>query len=113
MMASRLDRRQILAAGASFALALRPASAQARKLRVGVLRLSSSGAVFLAQDLGYFREAGLDVELVFFGAAQPIARVGHVVLIGGGLGVAPVYPQLRAFAEASFPPPAITSGSPT
>ncbi len=73
MMASRLDRRQILAAGASFALALRPASAQARKLRVGVLRLSSSGAVFLAQDLGFFRDAGLDVELVFFGAAQPIA----------------------------------------
>ncbi|MFN8023906.1 MAG: NADPH-dependent glutamate synthase [Acidimicrobiales bacterium] len=34
------------------------------------------------------------------GAAQPIARVGHVVLVGGGLGVAPVYPQLRAFAEA-------------
>ncbi|GMV47134.1 MAG: 2-polyprenylphenol hydroxylase [Pseudomonadota bacterium] len=34
------------------------------------------------------------------GLPQHIARVGHVVLVGGGLGVAPVYPQLRAFKEA-------------
>jgi homotetrameric NADPH-dependent glutamate synthase len=27
-------------------------------------------------------------------------KYGHVVLVGGGLGVAPVYPQLRAFKEA-------------
>jgi len=67
------DRRHVLALGAGLALAPSLARAQGRKLRVGVLRLSSSGAVFLAQDLGFFREAGLDVELVFFGAAQPIA----------------------------------------
>lgn len=34
------------------------------------------------------------------GLPQHVAKVGHVVLVGGGLGVAPVYPQLRAFAEA-------------
>jgi homotetrameric NADPH-dependent glutamate synthase len=34
------------------------------------------------------------------GLPQHVARVGHVVLVGGGLGVAPVYPQLRAFKEA-------------
>ncbi|MBL8660698.1 MAG: NADPH-dependent glutamate synthase [Rhodospirillales bacterium] len=34
------------------------------------------------------------------GLPQHIAPVGHVVLVGGGLGVAPVYPQLRAFHEA-------------
>ncbi|MDA9508492.1 ABC transporter substrate-binding protein [Bradyrhizobium sp. CCBAU 11386] len=45
----------------------------ALKARIGVLRLSSSGPVFIAQDKGYFREAGLDVELKFFDAAQPIA----------------------------------------
>jgi len=33
----------------------------------------SSAPVFIAQDKGYFREAGLDVELKFFDAAQPIA----------------------------------------
>ncbi len=34
------------------------------------------------------------------GLPQHVERVGHVVLVGGGLGVAPVYPQLRAFREA-------------
>ena len=34
------------------------------------------------------------------GLPAHVARVGHVVLVGGGLGVAPVYPQLRAFKEA-------------
>ncbi len=34
------------------------------------------------------------------GLPQHVERVGHVVLVGGGLGVAPVYPQLRAFHEA-------------
>lgn len=45
----------------------------ALKAKVGVLRLSSSAPVFIAQDKGYFRDAGLDVELKFFDAAQPIA----------------------------------------
>ena len=43
------------------------------KAKVGVLRLSSSAPVFIAQDKDYFREAGLDIELKFFDAAQPIA----------------------------------------
>src|SRR5712672_2912122 len=43
------------------------------KARIGVLRLSSSAPVFIAQDKGYFRDAGLEVELKFFDAAQPIA----------------------------------------
>lgn len=45
----------------------------ALKARIGVLRLSSSAPVFIAQDKGYFRDAGLEVELKFFDAAQPIA----------------------------------------
>src|ERR1700733_12833183 len=60
------------------ALAALAASAVARseellKAKVGVLRLSSSAPVFIAQDKGYFRDAGLHVELKFFDAAQPIA----------------------------------------
>src|SRR5271165_816275 len=43
------------------------------KAKIGVLRLSSSAPVFIAQDKGYFRDAGLDVELTFFDAAQPVA----------------------------------------
>jgi homotetrameric NADPH-dependent glutamate synthase len=34
------------------------------------------------------------------GLPQHVDTVGHVVLVGGGLGVAPVYPQLRAFHHA-------------
>lgn len=34
------------------------------------------------------------------GQPQHVETVGHVVLVGGGLGVAPVFPQLRAFKEA-------------
>ncbi len=34
------------------------------------------------------------------GLPQHVEKTGHVVLVGGGLGVAPVYPQLRAFKEA-------------
>src|SRR6266567_1886023 len=45
----------------------------ALKAKVGVLRLSSSAPVFIAQDKGYFKQAGLDIELKFFDAAQPIA----------------------------------------
>jgi NitT/TauT family transport system substrate-binding protein len=43
------------------------------KARIGVLRLSSSAPVFIAQDKGYFHDAGLEIELKFFDAAQPIA----------------------------------------
>ena len=34
------------------------------------------------------------------GLPQHVAPFGHVVFVGGGLGVAPVYPQLRAFKAA-------------
>jgi glutamate synthase (NADPH) small chain len=34
------------------------------------------------------------------GLPQHVSKAGHVVLVGGGLGVAPVFPQLRAFKEA-------------
>jgi NitT/TauT family transport system substrate-binding protein len=44
-----------------------------QRAKVGVLRLSSSAPVFIAQDKGWFKEAGLEVELKFFDAAQPIA----------------------------------------
>jgi NitT/TauT family transport system substrate-binding protein len=43
------------------------------KAKVGVLRLQSSAPVFIAQEKGYFHEVGLDIELKFFDAAQPIA----------------------------------------
>src|SRR5262249_8197681 len=71
----RTARRRRVLAGFGIgvaAAAMKPARAQ-EKLRVGVLRLASSGPVFIAEDRGYFRDQGLDVELKFFDAAQPIA----------------------------------------
>ncbi|MDA9399415.1 ABC transporter substrate-binding protein [Bradyrhizobium sp. CCBAU 45389] len=65
---------RLAAAGLLAIMAMGTARAEdALKAKVGVLRLSSSAPVFIAQDKGYFREAGLDVELKFFDAAQPIA----------------------------------------
>ena len=34
------------------------------------------------------------------GLPQHVEKAGHVVFVGGGLGVAPIFPQLRAFKEA-------------
>ncbi|MBV8922231.1 ABC transporter substrate-binding protein [Bradyrhizobium sp.] len=55
-------------------VAAAPARAeQSLKATIGVLRLSSSAPVFIAQDKGYFRDEGLAIELKFFDAAQPVA----------------------------------------
>ncbi|MBR0907683.1 ABC transporter substrate-binding protein [Bradyrhizobium liaoningense] len=65
---------RLAAAGLLAIMAMGTARAEdALKAKIGVLRLSSSAPVFIAQDKGYFREAGLEVELKFFDAAQPIA----------------------------------------
>jgi NitT/TauT family transport system substrate-binding protein len=64
--------RLVMAACLTLA-AMATVHAELLKAKIGVLRLSSSAPVFIAQDKGYFREAGLDIELKFFDAAQPIA----------------------------------------
>ncbi|MGE0846957.1 MAG: ABC transporter substrate-binding protein, partial [Flavobacteriaceae bacterium] len=62
------------------------------KVTVGALRLTSHAPSFIALERGYFKEAGLDVELSFFTAAQPLAvaiasgEVGYgATAISGGL----------------------------
>lgn len=77
-------------------LALTPPASAAEKLKVGVLRFVSSGGLFLAAERGYFKDQDLDVELVFFDAAQPIAvavtsgdiDVGVTAITGGTLNLA-------------------------
>jgi NitT/TauT family transport system substrate-binding protein len=49
------------------------APAKAEKASVAALKLSSSGPLFLASDMGFFKAAGLEVEFKFFAAAQPVA----------------------------------------
>jgi len=70
-----ITRRQTLAlmgatAAAGFAA---PALAQRRKVVVGALPFTSHSGSFVAVERGYFDAAGLDVELKFFQAAQPMA----------------------------------------
>ena len=65
--------RAALACGLALAATVAARADEPLKAKIGVLRLSSSAPVFIAQDKGYFREAGLDIELKFFDAAQPIA----------------------------------------
>src|SRR3954449_780533 len=75
-MIGRAVRNLAALALAGAAMTMSPGIAVAQsplKAKVGVLRLSSSAPVFVAQDKGWFREAGLDIELKFFDAAQPIA----------------------------------------
>lgn len=57
-----------------------PAAAQ-EKLNVGALRFVSNGGLFVAMERGYFKAEGLDIDLKFFDAAQPIA----VAVVSGDL----------------------------
>ena len=75
MTSPKLSRRHLLQTlAASTALLGTIAEAQAAdRVSVGVLRFVSSGPLFLAVERGYFKEQGVDVDLKYFEAAQPIA----------------------------------------
>lgn len=45
----------------------------ADKITIGVLRLQSHASTFIAHDRGYFKAQDLDVNLMYFEAAQPMA----------------------------------------
>jgi NitT/TauT family transport system substrate-binding protein len=69
------NRRQtlgLIGAAAASSLAA-PAIAKNKKIVVGALRFTSHSASFIAAERAYFKDAGLDVELRFFQAAQPMA----------------------------------------
>lgn len=49
-----------------------PARAQ-QKVRIGALKLTASAPLFIGVEKGFFKEFGIEPELVFFQAAAPIA----------------------------------------
>jgi NitT/TauT family transport system substrate-binding protein len=52
------------------------ASARAAELipiKIGVVQTLAVGPIFVADERGYFRDEGLDAQILFFDAAQPIA----------------------------------------
>ena len=70
---SKLHMRRFLACLAVM-LAVSAGAAEAQeKVKVGVLKLTSSAVRFVGVEKGFFKEYGIDPELVFFQAAAPIA----------------------------------------
>jgi NitT/TauT family transport system substrate-binding protein len=67
-----LTRRAALGAAATMAM-MRGVSAQdPTKASIALLRLSSSGPIFIAQEKGWFKEAGLDLTMKDFQAAAQV-----------------------------------------
>ena len=73
-------------------LATLPAAAQ-EKVGVAVLRFVSSSPLFVAVEKGYFKQEGLDLDLNFLDAAQPIA----VAVVSGNVDLG-----LTAFTAGLF-----------
>jgi NitT/TauT family transport system substrate-binding protein len=46
---------------------------QAEAIKIGILKTTSSGPIFIASAKGYFAAEGLEAELVTFESAQPVA----------------------------------------
>ena len=117
--------RRFAAAIALVALVAAPLESTAAELvpiKVGVLRIASQAPFFMGVEKGYFHEAGVDVELVFFDAAVPatlaiasrdvdlavigftpaffnLAYFGGVVVIAGHSRELPGFPNTGVFAS--------------
>lgn len=78
----------ILVLTLSLAVASTTVSAQAlTPMKIGVLRIASQAPFFVGLERGYFAEAGVDAELVFFDAAVPatlaiVSRDVDIAVIG-------------------------------
>jgi len=85
MQDRHLDRRAALGllAAAPAALALPARAATLTTVRIGVQPVESAGQTFYAKDLGWFEQAGLDVQIT------PLSNGGALVaaVIGGALEV--------------------------
>jgi NitT/TauT family transport system substrate-binding protein len=74
----RLAKLASLLAGMAIA-----APASAEQIRVGILKVGSSGPVYIAQERGYFASEGLTTELVNFEAGQAVS----VAVLSGDLDI--------------------------
>jgi NitT/TauT family transport system substrate-binding protein len=81
-----VSRRAVLGAALGLAgasLGVRPARAQTR-VKIGYLPVQNCGPLYVAEDFGYLRDAGLDVEWVRFTAgAEMVAPLGTGELTAG------------------------------
>ena len=65
------------------ALLLAATPGAAEPVKVGIVKTSASGHVFIALEKGYFAEEGLEVTLIPFEAAQPVA----IAVVTGNLDI--------------------------
>lgn len=94
MSKSRIfDRARVLTAAviALVCSMFSPSADAADKVRIGAVPFYSSALVFVAQDLGYWQELGLDVEIVNFNGGPLVneALMGGGVDFGMGVGAGP------------------------
>ncbi len=73
MQVSTRFRRAAACAVLATAFTTASGAAEMDKVTVGALRFTSHAPTFIAYERGYFKAEGLDVELKFFQAAQPVA----------------------------------------
>jgi NitT/TauT family transport system substrate-binding protein len=74
MRSSPFRSFKVIASAGLIALAtLQSTAFAADKIKVGALRFTSHAASFVAFERGYFKGQNLDVEFVYFQAAQPMA----------------------------------------
>src|SRR4051812_30244006 len=81
-----MSRRSVLAAGLGLAAGawLAPRARAQSQVKIGYLPVQNCGPLFVAQDQGYMRDAGLDVEWVRFTAgAEMVAPLGTGELTAG------------------------------
>ncbi len=65
--------RRIVTSVLAIVIAVASTAHAADHVKIGALKLTSSAPLFIGVDKGFFREFGIDPELVFFQAAAPIA----------------------------------------
>ena len=117
----RLYSKLAVALLAAAAAALSAQAAEPTPIKIGVLRIASQAPFFMGVERGYFAEAGIDAELVFFDAAVPatlaiasgdvdiavigftpaffnLAYFGGVVVIAGHSRELPGFPNTGVFA---------------
>jgi NitT/TauT family transport system substrate-binding protein len=69
----RLSRLLLALAALAAGISLSPGAEAQAPLKVGVLKLTSSTPIFVGVEKGFFKEFGVEPELVYFQAAAPIA----------------------------------------
>ncbi|WDR06137.1 ABC transporter substrate-binding protein [Devosia rhodophyticola] len=92
--------RGIGLAAVTMATIITPASA-AERLRVGYLSFLTFGGISVAEEKGWFKDAGLDVELILFASGPPLleAMASGSIDVGALGGV----PTIRTVATNLFP----------